>query len=140
MAKQEQKELAENLDSISLRESHKERRRLTGKKKFKFEIGTIAASEKLLDQMEKTRKVMLERDRTPDGSFISFVWKSFARHCLCDWGDVSQEEKDNNNKALKSGEQLFSSYKHTKYPTICILTEADRSQTGIGLSEEFSEG
>jgi len=141
MARRGQKEVTGNEDDMSdaalVRDAHNRRQELTGRTEFKFEIGKIASSEKLLDQMEKTKKLMLERDKTPEGSFISFVWKSFARHCLRDWGDVSQEDREANNQALKTVGELFSTYNHTEYPTICILTEADRSETAIGLQDDF---
>jgi len=141
MARREERELTENKDDMSeaalVRGAHDTRQRLTGRTEFKFEIGKIVSSEKLLDQMEKTKKLMLERNKTPGGSFSSFVWNSFARHCLCDWGDLSQEDREANNQALKTGSELFSTYNHTKYPTICILTEADRSETAIGLQDDF---
>ncbi len=141
MVKREQRKHTGNegiiSDAESIRDAHETRQRLTGKKKFKFEIGKILTSGKVLNKMERTEKLMLERDKTPGGSFISFVWKSFARHCLCDWGDVSQEDRRANNKALKTGVELFSTYNHTEYPAICILTEADRSETAIGLKDDF---
>lgn len=120
-------EWLEEYDAARIRDGHNKRQELTGKPGFKFEIGEIAASEKLLHQM----------DKTPDGSFSNFVWDSLARHCICDWGDISQEDRETNNRALKTNCELFSIYKHTKYPTICILTEADRSETAIGLQSEF---
>jgi len=122
---------------IELEASHKERRRLTGKRKFKFEIGVQAVSNSVLDKWEKTKKLVLERNKTPDGSFSKFVEDSFARHCLCDWGDISLEDKSANDEALQSGCQLFSTYMHRAHPTICVLTEADRLHTSIGLLEDF---
>ena len=131
------KEIDERDTARMIEDAHKERQKLTGKTEFEFEIGVIAASEKVLDQMEPTKKLLLERNKMPGGSFSNFMWDSFARHCVCDWGDISQEDRKANNRALKTGGQLFSTYKHTEYPTICILTEDDRSQTGIGLESEF---
>ena len=104
---------------------------------FEFEIGRLACGESVLDKIEKTKKLVMEKDKTPNGSFSKFYADSLARHCLCDWGDVSQEQKDANNQALKAGGQIFSTYMHDEHPTICILTQADRSETVIGLSEEF---
>ena len=144
MARREQRELTEEEDDMSdaalVRDAHNTRQRLTGKTEFKFEIGKIASSEKLLDQMEKTKKLMLEKDKTPSGSFSSFVWNSFARHCLCDWGDIPPEERDANDQALKTGAPLFSTYTHVVHPTVCILTEADRHETAIGFPRDFEEG
>lgn len=127
-------------DEVSERElspSDEFRQEITGRTEFEFEIGMLACSESVLDKMEKTKKLVMEMDKTPNGSFSKFYGDSLARHCLCDWGDVSQEQKDANNQALKAGGQLFSTYKHDGHPTICILTQADRSETVIGLPEEF---
>ena len=107
--------------------------------KFEFEIGRLASGESVLDKTEKTKKLVMEKDKTPNGSFSKFCADSLARHCLCNWGDVSQEQKDANNQALKAGGQLFSTYMHDEHPTICILTQADRSETVIGFPEGFSE-
>lgn len=112
--------------AVECRAVHSVRRKQTGKRKFKFEIGRLATSEKVLDKMEKGR------------NFADFYWSSFGRHCLCDWGNVSPEEKKTNDQAVKSSGQLFSSYSHPVEPwIICILTEADRSETMIGLLEDF---
>lgn len=104
-------------------------RKITGRTEFSFEfrIGKDLWSEGVVDNMEKAK------------GFVKFVWDCLARHCLCDWGDVTQEDKDANDKAFKSGEQLCSTYTHTKYSTIHIVTEADRSETAIGLLEDFEE-
>ena len=106
---------------------------------FKFERGQIAASEKLLDEMEKDGTLRLEKGKTHSGGFDGFVWKSFDRHCLCDWGDISQEDREKNNRALQTKGGLLSIYKHDKYPTIGIFTEANGSQTVIGLQDDFCE-
>jgi len=89
--------------------------------------------------MEQTKKELRERDKTPQGSFNNFVWKSFARHCLCDWGDVSLEEEMDNEQALTEGRQLYSVYTNPVYSSICIITEGDRSETNIGLLGEIRE-
>jgi hypothetical protein len=108
------------------RATHSVRRKQTGKRKFRFEIGRLATSEKVMDKMEENR------------SFADFYWSSFGRHCLCDWGNVSLEEKEANAQAIKDKGRLFSSYTHPIEPwIICILTESDRSETMIGLPEDF---
>lgn len=127
-------------DNASLiREAKSKRHRHTGKRKFQFEIGRIAVTEAVLDKMEGTRKQLVDEDKTEAGSFSRFVWASFARHCLCDWGDVFPEEKQNNDRALKVGGQLASVYTHTTHPTICILTEDDRTETTVGLLSDFED-
>lgn len=120
-------EFQEEYEAACLRDAHNRRQELTGRTEFEFEIGDTGHSVKL------QRKI----DKTPDESFINFVWDCFACHCLCDWGDIAQEDRENNNRALQEKGKLLSMYKHDKYPTICIFTEANRSQTVIGLQDDF---
>ena len=122
-------EWLQEYDAARIRDVNNRLQELAGRTESKFETGKIAASQHLLDQM----------DKTPDGSFSSFVWDSFTRHCLCDWGNISQEGQEANNQALKTGGELFSTYTHVVYPTVCILTEADRHETAIGLPEDFEK-
>lgn len=58
------------------------------------------------------------------------------RHASGDWGDLDQEDKTANEKALGYGGRLLSSYKigQTK---VWIITEADRSVTTVLLPEEY---
>ena len=119
------------------REAHSMRRRHTRKRKFKFEIGRLAILESVLDKMEGTRKQLIDEDKTKEGSFSRFVWSSFGRHCLCDWGDLFPEEKRGNDLSLKVDGQLVSVYTHATHPTIGILTEDDRTETVIGLLSDF---
>jgi len=120
-----------------IREAQSKRRRHTGKRKFLFEIGMLSVTESILDKMEGTREQLIDEDKTKEGSFTRFVWSSFGRHCLCDWGDLFPEEKRGNDLALKVDGQLVSVYTHTTHPTIGILTEDDRTETVIGLLSDF---
>jgi len=143
MAKREESRNYEDIglsDSACVQEAHRLRHELTGSTEFAFEIGKIAFSENVLDKKEKTKKLLREKEKSIHGSFAQFAWDCFARHCLCDWGDVSPEQKNANHQAVKTGGQLFSTYTHAGHPALCILTEADRSETIVGLAEEFKEG
>ena len=126
-------------DIDTLKEAHLKRERDTGKKEFKFEIGRNAISDAVANKMERTKKELRENDRTPQGSFTGYVWDSFARHCLCDWGDISAEEKEENVRALANGGQLCSVYNSDVYPSITIWTEEDRSETIVALSSEVKK-
>ncbi len=128
---------ADAMNGRSIREAHSMRRRHTGKRKFQFEIGRLAILESVLDKMDGTREQLIDKDKTKEGSFTRFVWSSFSRHCLCDWGDLFPEEKRGNDLALKVDGQLVSVYTHTTHPTIGILTEDDRTETVIGLLSDF---
>jgi hypothetical protein len=59
------------------------------------------------------------------------------RHAHCDWGDVSAEDREANENALRDGGRLLSVY-HTKAGTrFWIITEADRSATTVLLTEDY---
>lgn len=66
------------------------------------------------------------------------------RHLHLDWGDMDEEALTANDKALSTGERLFSSYKipdnlkgDAPNDTIWIITEADRSATTILFPDEY---
>ncbi|MGP3790513.1 hypothetical protein [Pseudomonas sp. B392_1p] len=60
----------------------------------------------------------------------------FQRHARADWGDVSDEKWQANNDALQSNGRLESFYVVHRELSICIFTEADRSETHIVLAAE----
>lgn len=60
----------------------------------------------------------------------------FQRHTRGDWGDVTDEQWQQNNAALKSGARLDSLYIVTRELHIRVFTEADRSATHIVLPSE----
>lgn len=60
----------------------------------------------------------------------------FQRHSRGDWGDISDEQWQQNNAALKSGARLDSLYIVTRELSVRVFTEADRSATHITLPSE----
>jgi len=68
--------------------------------------------------------------------FAKFVTDSLTRHCNCDWGEISAEDKKENDFSLDKHLRLFSVYKKDKF-VIWILTEADRSVTTILFPSEY---
>ena len=68
--------------------------------------------------------------------FAKFVTDSLTRHSNGDWGDLSDEDKRENDLSLEKGLRLFSAYKRGKFK-IWIITEADRSTTTILFPEEY---
>ncbi len=73
-----------------------------------------------------------------DAKFAEFVTRSLARHTAGDWGDMSQEDKKENDLALKAGNlRVFSAYESPGLPKIWIITEADRSATTILFPDEY---
>jgi len=73
-----------------------------------------------------------------DIRFVKFVIRSLGRHARGDWGDMCQEDKDENDLALRAGNlRIFSAYEHPTLPKIWIITEADRSATTVLFPEEY---
>ena len=71
-----------------------------------------------------------------DTSFSLFVWESLKRYANCDWGELSTEDKKENDFSLEKHLRLLSSYQH-KDIKIWIITEADRSVTTVLFPSEY---
>lgn len=63
--------------------------------------------------------------------------KALQRHLLCDWGDVSEQDRRANNAALLNGSRIISCYQTKDGTRFWILTEADRSVTTVLLPQEY---
>ena len=72
-----------------------------------------------------------------DEDFAKFVMSSLTRHCRGDWGDLTDEHKQENELSLKEGYRLFSAYEAKGLPKIWIITEADRSAITILFPDEY---
>ena len=59
------------------------------------------------------------------------------RHMSNDWGDLSDEDMQENELSLKEGFRLLSAYRTAKGQKLWIITEADRSATTILLPSEY---
>ena len=64
---------------------------------------------------------------------FSFVY----RHVAGDWGDLDQEDRMENERSVRQGFRILSSYRLSDGTKIYIITEADRSSTCILLPEEY---
>ncbi|GEP44444.1 hypothetical protein [Brevifollis gellanilyticus] len=62
---------------------------------------------------------------------------ALARHAMADWGDLDQEDIDENNRALKEGSRLLSAYHSSSRVKFWIITEWDRSVTTVLLPSEY---
>lgn len=70
--------------------------------------------------------------------FAAFMTKSLVRHSTGDWGDMSPDDKKENDLAVKCGNlRIFSAYESPGLPKIWIITEADRSATTILFPDEY---
>jgi len=91
---------------------------------MKFSLGRIVVTRGVNDCM------------VIDTSFSLFIWESLKRHANCDWGELSTEDKRENDLSLDKGLRLFSAYRQGDF-TIWVITEADRSTTTILFPEEY---
>lgn len=69
--------------------------------------------------------------------FALFVLNSLQRHARGDWGDLSEEDKKENEFSLNRRLRLLSAYERPPLPKIWIITEADRSLTTALFPEEY---
>ena len=59
------------------------------------------------------------------------------RHMSCDWGELSDDDVQENELSLKEGFRLLSNYRTGKGQQLWIITEADRSATTVLLPAEY---
>ena len=64
-------------------------------------------------------------------------YQFLCRHVAGDWGDVDQDDKAENNRAVECGYRILSAYHLRDGTAIWVITEADRSSTCILLPEEY---
>lgn len=69
--------------------------------------------------------------------FACHVRLSIQRHMAGDWGDVSDEDRVENELALQEGDRLFSVYNKVGLSKLWIITEWDRSATTVLFPEEY---
>jgi len=90
----------------------------------KFELGHIIMT-----------KGITEREANNEG-FANFLTDSMKRHSNGDWGDLSEEDKQENELSLKQGLRVLSKY-HYGEEKILIVTDVDKSMTTILFPEEY---
>jgi hypothetical protein len=89
---------------------------------LRFSLGSIVATPGAIDALQQAGE-------TP-ASFL-------RRHVAGDWGDVDEDDRDENELSLREGFRLLSAYKLADGTKIWIITEADRSVTTILLPSEY---
>lgn len=93
-----------------------------------FKLGKLVATRGVSDRMQR------------DLAFAAFVSKSIRRYKEGDWGDISEEDRAQNNYSVDHGERILAAYEQdsVKEPMkIWIITEWDRSATTILFPEEY---
>lgn len=88
-----------------------------------FDLGQLAATPGALDLLDRT------------GTNASTL---LAQHQRGNWGSVCECDATGNNRAVKAGEKILSSYDlGEQRERIWIITEHDRSVTTLLLPEEY---
>jgi hypothetical protein len=86
-----------------------------------FQLGAVVMTSGALDLMEE------------EGLDPVYL---LGRHATGNWGDLTEEDKEANDAALKDGSRILSAYgKGSK--KVWIITEADRSVTTILRPDEY---
>ncbi len=65
------------------------------------------------------------------------VLRALERHATGDFGDLSAEDRQANEQALKDGTRILSAYWCRNRHRFWIITEADRSSTTVLLPEDY---
>ena len=62
---------------------------------------------------------------------------ALRRHATGDWGELSEEDRKENEFSVEKRLRLLSSYRGENDVKFWIITEADRSSTTILLPEDY---
>lgn len=89
-----------------------------------MEYGQIVATRGVADEMEASTLFMLE------------VQAAFQQYVSGDWGQISEADKKENDRAALEGERVLAAYQTSK-GKIWIITEWDRSVTTILFPSEY---
>lgn len=88
----------------------------------KFDFGQVVATATLVRYCEEK-----------NFSLLPYL----IRHGNCDWGNLTWEDKEANETALKERLRILSSYTLPDKTIIWIITEADRSATTILFPSDY---
>ncbi len=88
----------------------------------RFSLGQLAATPGALEALGEANQDALE--------FLH-------RHQSGDWGDLGEEDKQENELSLREGFRILSAYHTSRGVKIWVITEADRSATTLLLPEEY---
>jgi hypothetical protein len=86
----------------------------------KFRLGKIVSTPGALDHL------------TQDDILLAF-----QRHQAGDWGDVSENDRQENELSLKQGCRLWSVYHAVNGIKFWLITEANRAATTVLMPEDY---
>lgn len=87
---------------------------------MKFQLGQTLITQGARDEITETDVILALR-----------------RHASGDWGELSDEDKEANERALTEEARILSSYRDKSGTKFWIITEADRSATTVLLPSEY---
>ena len=88
----------------------------------RFSLGNIYATPGALAALEEAEETVPEL---------------LHRHVTGDWGDLVEEDKQENEFSLQHSLRIFSAYKLSTDTKLWVITEADRSVTTLLLPSEY---
>jgi hypothetical protein len=65
------------------------------------------------------------------------VAAAVRRHLLGDWGELDDEDRAENERALRDGSRLLSAHRDRHGTGFWVITEADRKATTVLLPDEY---
>ena len=65
------------------------------------------------------------------------VHGALRRHVQGDWGDVGEEDRQENDFSLREGFRILSAYHSANGTKFWVITEHDRSVTTVLLPEDY---
>lgn len=86
----------------------------------KFSLGRIVATPNALNHL------------TQDD-----IRSGISRHQAGDWGDIGEDDRKENDTALRKGTRLLSVYQASNGLKFWIITEGDKSSTTVLLPEDY---
>jgi hypothetical protein len=87
---------------------------------IKFNSGNLLATSLVLEQIS-----------------LEEIHEALNRHRCCDWGDVSESDRETNDRAFQEGYLLMSVYHDKNGIKFYIITTSDRSTTRVMLPDEY---
>ena len=88
----------------------------------RFPLGQVVATPGALEALQAAQQDPLEL---------------LARHASGDWGDLDEEDKQENELSVKQGFRILSAYTLSTDVKVWVITEADRSATTLLLPAEY---
>jgi len=87
-----------------------------------FSLGQVVATPGAIELLERRRVAPIDL---------------LMRHVTGDWGDLVEEDKQENELSVQKGHRILSSYKLGRGEKVWVITEADRSVTTLLLPSEY---